>query len=421
MVASKENYYFASLRLREKSSSCQNRIKVFKNVNDKLWLVPHSLSSVTRKLISVHFTLRFFSLSQKSDRNHESKKALRTSEKMADEGNVSSNNTVKVGSLNASAEPVQHLRSKADTLIFLIFSVLLAFFVVFGNTIVMAAFKKRRNLRRRSNMFLISLACSDCLVGIVSLPLWICISGLGIGKGEVLYAFFISFDIFSALTTVFHLIAISVERYISVSRPFLYQRLPAHFYTGTIASAWIAAAAVAASSPLQGLFKLQRFFAPSFFTVGFLGPLVIISVMYAGIFRIALSLSRQTPGITSTACKITCKEKSQLRKEIKLAMTLTLVSGFFFLAWLPFYALLMTAVYCWQCLPGYPGLQRLVDFVKWMHYSNSAVNPFVYALRDPEVKQEFAQFSHVRSLSERFSQSRSRSDQSSNKIQHVWI
>ena len=269
---------------------------------------------------------------------------------MALEHNIS----VKQELLNRSVLPVQYLRSGTDTLIFLIFSVLLALVIVFGNIVIMAAFKHRQKLRRRSNMFIISLACSDCLVGIVSLPLWISISGLGVGKGEVLYAFFISFDIFSALTSVFHLTAISVERYISVSRPFLYNRLSMHYYIGTIATAWTVATLIAALSPLQVLFKLQRFSAPVFITIGFLGPLTITSVMYTGIFCIALSLSRQTPGITTN--NISCKEKRQLKKEIKVAMTLTLVSGLFFLAWLPFYVLLLTAVYCPHCLPGYPGL-----------------------------------------------------------------
>lgn len=267
-------------------------------------------------------------------------------------------------------------------------------------------------------MFLVSLACSDCLVGVVSLPLWICISGLGISKGEALYALFISLDIFSAFTSVFHLTAISVERYISVSRPFLYQRLPLQFYTGTISSAWVFAALIASSTPLQRMFKLQPYYAPSFTTVGFIAPLIIISCMYAGIFRIARSLSRHTPGHGVTTCKISCREKSRLRKEIKLAMTLTVVSGFFFLAWLPFYALLMTAVYYPHSLPRYPGLQRLVDFVKWMHYSNSAVNPFVYAFRDTEMKGEFVELLRFKKLSARLSFMSSR-DRGSTNVQVV--
>lgn len=320
--------------------------------------------------------------------------------------------------LNRSDTPVvQLLRSEVDTLAFVIFSVLLAFAIVFGNTIVMAAFKHNRKLRKRSNMFLISLACSDCVVGVVSLPLWICISGLGIGKGEVLYALFISLDIFSALTSVFHLTAISVERYVSVSQPFLYQRLPTQFYVGTVTSAWVFAALIASLTPLQSLFKLQRIYAPSFTIVGFIGPLVIISYMYAGIFRIARSLNRHTPGIA--AYKISCREKSHLKKEIKLAMTLTVVSGFFFVAWLPFYVLLMTAVYCFRCLPQYPGVQRLVDFVKWMHYSNSAVNPFIYAFRDQEMKREFVELLQVKKLSTKLSFRSSGDGTSTNKVQDV--
>ena len=327
-------------------------------------------------------------------------------------------NIIEKQTLNKSETPVvQLLRSEVDTFVFVSLSVLLAFAIVLGNTIVMAAFKHNRKLRKRSNMFLISLACSDCVVGVVSLPLWICISGLGISKGEVLYALFISLDIFSALTSVFHLTAISVERYVSVSRPFLYQRLPTKIYIGTIVSAWVFAASIASLNPLQSLFKLQRLYAPSFTTVGFIAPLVMISYMYAGIFRIARSLNRHTPGFEAN--KLNCKQKSHLRKEIKLAMTLTVVSGFFFAAWLPFYVLLMAAVYCFRCLPQYPGLQRLVDFVKWMHYSNSAVNPFIYAFRDPEMKREFVELLQIKKLSRNLSLGSSREGTSTSKVQDV--
>lgn len=392
------------------SRSCLNRKKDFK-------------TSITHCACHQCFYLftTFFSLAQtdffvvKKSRKSEEVRVR----KMAENQNVSMISVANELASNRSSTPVvQLLRSEMDTFVFVIFSVLLAFAIVFGNTIVMAAFKQNRKLRKRSNMFLISLACSDCLVGVVSLPLWICISGLGIGKGEALYALFISLDIFSALTSVFHLTAISVERYISVSRPFLYQRLPLQFYTGTIASAWVFAALVASSNPLQRLFKLQRFYAPSFTTIGFIAPLLIISSMYGGIFSIARSLNRNTPGVA--ACKISCREKSHLRKEIKLAITLTVVSGFFFLAWLPFYVLLMTAVYYPRSLPRYPGLQRLVDFVKWMHYSNSAVNPFIYAFRDPEMKREFVQLLQFKKLSRKLS-FRSSGDHGSTKAQDVWI
>ena len=288
--------------------------------------------------------------------------------------------------LNSSKKNVLSARLDVDTFVFLAFSVLLAFVIILGNAMVMAAFKYSSKLRRRNNSLLTSLACSDCLVGVVSLPLWICISGLAFSTSNELYMFFISFDIFSALTSVFHLKVISSERYISVSRPFLYQRLPSNLYSTAIGIAWFSAAVIASLHPLQVMFHLQRYYAPVLSVLGFVGPLAAISCMYAGIFRIARTLSRHTPGISASTMR---SRKNRLRQEIKTAMTLTIVTCLFFVAWLPFYVVLMSAVFCLPCLPSYPGLRRLIDFVKWMHYSNSAINPFVYALRDPEMKREF--------------------------------
>ncbi|PFX14034.1 Peroxidasin [Stylophora pistillata] len=53
----------------------------------------------------------------------------------------------------------------------------------------------------------------------------------------------------------------------------------------------------------------------------------------------------------------------------------------------------------WKCLPAGRNLQRLVEIVKWMHYSNSAVNPFIYAFRDKDMKREFLRLLWFKRLS----------------------
>ena len=45
------------------------------------------------------------------------------------------------------------------------------------------------------------------------------------------------------------------------------------------------------------------------------------------------------------------------------------------MAWTPFFVLSMLAEFCAGCLPKGDGMTALVIFVKWMHHSNSAVNP----------------------------------------------
>lgn len=275
--------------------------------------------------------------------------------------------------------------------VFMVFSVLLAIVIVSGNLLVIAAYKYNSRLRRRGYTFLISLALSDFLVGVISLPLWICISSLGIGGGNAFYVFFISFDIFSALTSVLHLCIVSIERFLAVCWPFHHQRLSSRVYTATAVFCWGFSAVFASLYPVQLRFNFKKIYVPVTFTLGFLIPLVIIASMYIGIFKIAKALTRKLPrpSMVSSEPADLGRNKLQICKERKTAITLTIITGLFFIAWLPFFILNLTAAFCLPCLPRYSILMWVIDSVKWMHYSNSAVNPFVYAFRDSEMRKTF--------------------------------
>lgn len=54
---------------------------------------------------------------------------------------------------------------------FLIFEFLVAFFAVTGNALVITVFCKDKRLRKKSNYYIISLACADFCVGICGIPL----------------------------------------------------------------------------------------------------------------------------------------------------------------------------------------------------------------------------------------------------------
>ena len=120
-------------------------------------------------------------------------------------------------------------------------SIILIIAILFGNSLVIASYKINRRLKTRTNAFLVSLAVSDFLVGSISLPM--CIYGIT-SERNVSIAFnavFKSVDVFAALASIFHLTAISMERYIAVSRPFYYKRLPSLFQRVLITTAWSAA------------------------------------------------------------------------------------------------------------------------------------------------------------------------------------
>ena len=278
-------------------------------------------------------------------------------------------------------------------------SVLLIVAILFGNSLVIASYKTNRRLRTRTNAFLVSLAISDFLVGSVSLPMWIYIITMEWTVSAPFQAVFKSFDVFAALASIFHLTAISVERYIAVSRPFYYKRLPSFFHRVLIVSAWLNAAFLASLSSLSTAIRDNwgsRIYSLVMFICGFAVPTAVIACMYAGVFSVARLLLQRFPSRPASQ-QSGGSLKQYYQGERKVAITVALVTCLFIAAWVPFFAVSVTAAFCLHCLPSSPdSLFGLIVIVKSVHYMNSAVNPLVYARRDREMRRTFLRLLGVR-------------------------
>ena len=148
-----------------------------------------------------------------------------------------------------------------------------------------------------------------------------------------------------------------------------------------IAVAWCFAFIMAGLFPVQQ-HKWQKPYSVILFTTCFALPTLVILTIYAIIFQTVKGTSRARVQPAGTA-------KSRVLNETKIAATIAVITGLFVIAWLPFFVLNLIAEFCSPCLPPYPGILRLVRFVKWMHYSNSMVNPLVYAYRNGEMRKTF--------------------------------
>lgn len=354
--------------------------------------------------------------------------------------------------------------------------VVLCVFTVTGNSLVIRAYRTNYRLQTETFKFLVSLAVSDLLVGSVALPLWIynCVSRWQVAVTGF-YVVFVTLDVFSALASIYHLTMISIERYISITRPISHRRLTRKFYNRTIIALWIAAAVFALAYPFLVYFGTkedEKRYSLIVFTSGFVLPLTLIMVMYGLIFRAVRTLgaqhthrnairrkkssknrlmeqehkesvslvplkenmreqdsvsrthktnsqSSQTNSSTdpyfasanldvnASICTEFCsgfqdaktmepkrlisadREKRCFRREYKTAITLGLITGLFFVCWLPFFVVSMISFYCSNCISSHFNVAQLAMLVKWMHYSNSAVNPVVYSFRNPEIRKTF--------------------------------
>ncbi|EDO38431.1 predicted protein [Nematostella vectensis] len=224
-----------------------------------------------------------------------------------------------------------------------VFYTIVAFFSVFGNIMVIVAFFMNDKLRTVTNYFVVGLAAADILVGAVSIPMWMYIL-VNTGSRALLTVYNV-FDIFAGISSILHLMAISVE---SIS------------------------ALVACIRPMAPNFR-QMDLSLLIFVVFFTLPLVVIILSYAAIWKIAVTRMSNNP------------TKRSLKREIRTAITIAFVIGFFFIAWSPFFVINLTYVFCPTC----PYSMKLFMFFKFLHYSNSAVNPVVYGVRIPEFRKTF--------------------------------
>ncbi|XP_022808293.1 dopamine receptor 3-like [Stylophora pistillata] len=281
-------------------------------------------------------------------------------------------------------------RPMNEVFIFMSLYVLLSLLTITGNTFVIVAFKKIR-IRAAINMFFVSLAVSDLMVGAVSIPLWIyhlsCPSfkRCGLPSAHV-GIFYRAFDVFSAIASTSNLIAISIERYFAICWPVQHRASSYKRYYKMLFITWIYSVLVTSIYSVDFSPTWEQYRGLLVFVAGFALPLIVLIGMYSSIYVGVKNMNahwRRAKAMTSILAK-------RVQQERRTAPTMVIVTALFLACWLPFFVVSLLWIFQSSSLLGGgrgKGFMRLMDFIKWMHYSNSAVNPLVYAYRSDEMRR----------------------------------
>ena len=312
--------------------------------------------------------------------------------------NVSSP-TGNINNLSLSSSSID-VRNFYATVVGLSFEIFLA---LFGNSLVILAFYRSHFLRTVTNFFVVSLAVADVLVASLSMPCWLFIlvrDIKNIPKGDQLSqtAFYYSWqfvDILCSTASIVNLCMISIDRHMAISSPLTYQsRMTPKRAKASIAFGWLYAF-LCASLSIVTVVKPVKITAGPVYRVfisfaAFFIPLCILIVVYGKIFFVSL---RQVRLIRSNRPVIQSgfynENTSTFRRELKVTKILGGVVGAFITCWAPFFSMVFVTAVCPSCPTNYNRVW--VKSSKWLHYSNSLINPLIYVLFTQSFRAAFQQ------------------------------
>ncbi|XP_028574226.2 histamine H2 receptor [Podarcis muralis] len=264
---------------------------------------------------------------------------------------------------------------------------------VFGNVMVCLAVYFNRRLRNLTNCFIVSLAFTDLLLGLMVLPFsaiyevysheWI--------FSVTLCNIYISLDVMLCTASILNLFMISLDRYYAITAPLRYNTmvtpkrvavamfliwvvslmvsfLPIHLAWNTNGST------VQNTQSTDGKQECKLEVNAGYVLVDglltFYLPLLVMCITYYRIFKIA---REQAKRINHTNSCTSIRNALPTVKEHKAIVTLAAVMGAFIICWFPYFT-----VFTYRGVTG-EAYKSLMTIVMWLGYANSALNPVLYA------------------------------------------
>ncbi|XP_028816459.1 histamine receptor H2a [Denticeps clupeoides] len=293
---------------------------------------------------------------------------------------------------------------------------LLILVTVCGNVLVCLAVCATRRLRCVTNCFIVSLAITDLLLGALVLPFsaFTAIRRDSWPLGAAFCNIFISLDVMLCTASILNLLAISVDRYLAVTTPLRYSTLLLPRRVGVaLVVIWLVSVGLSfvpihmgwntldLSVQNQGKddqkgvcnFELNPTYAMVDALFTFYLPLVAMCWSYCRVFHIArdqakrIIATRRSADNSSWSSGVTAVAV----REHKATVTLAAVLGAFVICWFPYFTYFTV-----KGLQGEKLLGTAYSVVVWLGYTNSALNPFLYAALNRDFRSAYGRLLRCR-------------------------
>ena len=278
------------------------------------------------------------------------------------------------------------------------FSVFLALLTIPGNFLVCLAIIKDpfRNLKTPFNYFLLSLAGTDLMVGVIVDPVSVAFHvdealQLNAMHIKILHIFYFILSTASILT----LAALTMDRYVAVASPVKYKTMvTSKRAIVTSMSIWIVALGFSFI-----YFKLGFIFYSFIFAkTAMFSTLAVLIFVHVGILKRLRERSKYWRDRRAVECAEFDKQENRnnlinTKRESKAVKAMMIVLLAFFASFTPACIMIYLLNFCSNCSCLMIHWLRDLQFV--IVLCNSGINPYLYAWRLPQFKRAFCKFLHM--------------------------
>ena len=218
---------------------------------------------------------------------------------------------------------------------------------------------------------------------------------------------FLSNDVMCCTASILNITCISIDRYIAITDHLRYiTQITPKVAGSLICCIWVISAFITYAPVIINGIPERRYIyhVNNTCAIDYLNPTLLVTnamsffipyllmlSAYGMIFKVARKQEEQVHEMAQVANTVngqTTSSRASVRKSNKAAKTLGLITGIFLICYMPFFTIAVTEYFHSNMIKNMP--ISLWNFILFLTYTNSMLNPIIYALCNDSFRKAFA-------------------------------